>query len=81
MASGTPVVTSDAGSLVEIAGAGSLQVGVGDVDTLTDALRQVLTDEPLRRDLIQRGHTTAAAYTSERLVDGMLALYDDLLAA
>jgi len=49
LASGTPVITSDFGSMREIAGqGGALLVDPRDDTALTDALRELLVDRPLR---------------------------------
>lgn len=50
MARGCPVVTSDAASLVEVAGGAAAQVAVGDVDALADALHRLASD-PDHRDV------------------------------
>jgi glycosyltransferase involved in cell wall biosynthesis len=58
---GVPVVTSDHGSMSEVAETeGSLLVNPEDIDTLTDALRALLTDDALHARLVTeaRGRTT-----------------------
>lgn len=79
MAAGVPVVTSDAGALVEIAGPASLQVPVDDSEALADALEQAITDDGLRHDLIARGRDRAAEFDEKRMIDGMIRLYHDVL--
>jgi alpha-1,3-rhamnosyl/mannosyltransferase len=79
MSAGVPVVTSDAGALVEIAGPASLQVPVGDAGALADALEQTLSDDELRHDLVDRGRRLAARYDEKSLIDGMVRLYHDVL--
>jgi glycosyltransferase involved in cell wall biosynthesis len=52
LASGTPVITSNYGSTSEIAaGGGALLVDPRDDDAIVDAMRQLLTDDDLRRTL------------------------------
>ena len=58
LASGTPVITSNFGSMADIASqGGALLVNPRDDDSLTDALRQLLTDRPLRDRLAAQAAT------------------------
>jgi glycosyltransferase involved in cell wall biosynthesis len=66
MASGTPVITSTAGALPEVAGDAGLQVDPLDVPALSEAMRQVASDGGLREQLRQRGLLRAAGYRWER---------------
>ena len=75
MACGTPVVTADNSSLPEVAGDAGLAVASTDVDALADALRRVLTDEPLRADLARRALARAATFSWERCLADTLAAY------
>ncbi len=79
MAAGVPVVISDVGALVEIAGPASIRATAGDADDLADALGRALTDDPLRADLVRRGHARVAEFDPARMIDGMVALYRDVL--
>ncbi len=63
MAVGTPVLTSDAPALVEVAGGAALAVPL---DDLVDGLRAVLGDEGLRARLRTAGPERAAAFTWDR---------------
>ena len=60
MAAGTPVLTSDAPALVEVAGGAALAVPLSD---LVDGLRQITGDEVLRTRLAADGPARAATYT------------------
>jgi glycosyltransferase involved in cell wall biosynthesis len=55
MASGTPLVASNAGALPEVTGDAALLVRPGDAEELSAALRGLLEDEPGRRALAARG--------------------------
>ena len=78
LASGTPVITSNFGSMADIASqGGALLVDPRDDDSVTDALRQLLTDRPLRDHLAAQATTiptrTWDQYAAEvwaYLVDG-----------
>lgn len=60
MAAGTPVLTSDAAALVEVAGGAALAVPLTD---LVDGLRQITTDDGLRARLRAAGPVRAASYS------------------
>ena len=65
MACGTPVVTSDVSALPEIAGDAALLVDPRDPEAIASAMRRILGDEDLRRDLAERGSSRAAGFTWE----------------
>lgn len=57
LASGTPVITSNYGSMQEIAqDGGALLVNPRDDDAIEDALRRVLADDVLHADLVAAAH-------------------------
>ncbi len=55
MACGCPVITSNTSSLPEVVGGAGIMVSPYDTDGLAQAIRQVLTDDKLRAELIRRG--------------------------
>jgi len=63
MASGTPVATSDRGSLAELASGAGLLFDPEDVDAIADAIERIVTDDGLRDALREVGSTRAAGYT------------------
>lgn len=65
MSAGVPVVATVAGSLPEVCCDGASLVPVGDVDALSHALGEVLTDQALRDELVHRGYKNAARFTWE----------------
>ena len=75
MASGTPVLTANTSSLTEIAGDGAHTVDPTDTDALADAIRRLATDEPLRRDLAERGWRRSRAFSWTQTAKDMLAVY------
>lgn len=66
MACGTPVVSSSAASLPEVAGDAALLVDPADVEGWTAALDRVLHDPGLATDLRRRGVLRAAEFTWEK---------------
>lgn len=72
----TPVITTRAGAVPEVCGDGALLVDVGDVDALKDAMEQVLTDETIRRELVEAGDKRIELYDWTTSADQMIDLYD-----
>lgn len=79
MASGTPVIASNAASLPEVVGAAALQVSPTDEDALADAIIRVLTDTALREQMIARGLEQAARFSWTRAARETMALYRTVL--
>jgi glycosyltransferase involved in cell wall biosynthesis len=73
LTSGTPVVTSTGSCFAEAGGDAALYAAPGDAGELAAALLRALTDDALRRDMVERGKAHAAAFhiarTSARLMD------------
>ncbi|MGB9459137.1 MAG: glycosyltransferase family 1 protein [Bryobacteraceae bacterium] len=78
MACGTPVVTSNVSSLPEVAGDAAMLVNPGNVFDIARGIREVLTDEPLRAELIRRGRVQAARFSWERSARQVLEIYRDV---
>jgi len=79
MACGTPVVTSTASSLPEVAGDAALTVSPDDVDALTDALRRALTDTAWREEARAHGIARAATFTWESTARRTARVYRQVL--
>jgi glycosyltransferase involved in cell wall biosynthesis len=75
MASGTPVVVSDAGSLPEVVAEAGLRVPPRDARSWTSALDRVIDDVALRSRLVAEGRQRAAAFTIHRQASETLAVY------
>lgn len=81
MAAGVPVVASDCFSGPnEILGGGSygLLVPVGDVQSLADAIRAVLTQPELADQLSERAAKRAQDFDLERITDQLMALINEM---
>lgn len=63
MASGCPVICSDAASLKEVVGKAALGFSPGDTNTLVHHLKLLLTDENKRTKLAQRGKKLASTFS------------------
>ncbi len=79
MACGTPVVTSNVSSLVEVAGDATLLVDPFSVEQITAALTRLLKDEALRTTLVERGYTQASRFTWEKAAVQLRDVYHQLL--
>jgi glycosyltransferase involved in cell wall biosynthesis len=75
MACGTPVVTSTASCLPEVAGGAALLVEPRDVDGLAAALRRPLEDDGLRQSLIAKGRVRARQFTWTKAARQLLEIY------
>jgi glycosyltransferase involved in cell wall biosynthesis len=79
MACGTPVVTSNVSSLPEVAGEAALMVDPYDVEAITAALRQLVSDSALQAELIEAGRSQAAQFTWEKSAQRLLHIYRQIL--
>lgn len=75
MASGCPVVASDAGSLPEVTGAAALTAAPHDVAQLAAHSINVLSDSAVAHRLRQAGYEQAQRFSLERLRDQLLSAY------
>jgi glycosyltransferase involved in cell wall biosynthesis len=75
MASGTPVVASNRGSLPEVVGDAGLIVEPDDIEAIAGAVVRLITDSQLRADMIARGIDRARQFTWERTAQLTLGVY------
>jgi glycosyltransferase involved in cell wall biosynthesis len=75
MAAGTPVVTTRAGSITEVAGGAALLVDPGDVEDLAAALAVAVYDEAQRGVLITAGRARVEDFTWEKTARGLVEIY------
>jgi glycosyltransferase involved in cell wall biosynthesis len=78
MASGTPVICSDRGSLGEVAGDAALIVNPEEPEEIADAIIRVLHDENLRQSLITKGLERAKQFTWERAAEQTFEVYREV---
>src|SRR4029077_20401580 len=79
VAAGLPVLTSNRSAMAEVAGGAALLVNPESVEELAEALRQMIADEQLRRDLKQKGLARAAEFTWPKAVESIWKVYRELL--
>ncbi len=80
MVQGTPVVSSNVGSLAEISGDAAVLVDPTDVEAWTASIEQILTDDGLRGYCAEQGTKRAAEFTWERTVHETHAVYEEALS-
>jgi len=66
MACGCPVVTSNTSTLPEVEGKAGIMVNPLDIDSLIEAMRQVLTDNELRDNMIRKGLEQSKKFSWEK---------------
>ena len=76
---GTPVLTSTAGSLPEVAGDAALMVDPYDVDAIRRGIVALDSDADLRNDLTEKGRRQAASFSVERYRKRLQEAYAPLL--
>jgi glycosyltransferase involved in cell wall biosynthesis len=79
MASGTPVVTSTAGALAEVAGDAALAADPDDTAGLAGAIERALAEPDLAAQMAAAGLRRAAGYSWERTARETAAVYDAVL--
>ncbi len=76
MACGCPVVTANTSSLPEVVGEVGIMVNPYDTDSLAQAMRQVLTDDKLRDDMVRKGLEQAKKFSWEKAATETLEVYN-----
>lgn len=76
MACGCPVIVSNVASLPEIVGEAAIKVNPHDTDGIASALRMVLTDKHLKRELVSKGLEQAAQFSWEKTARETLKVYE-----
>jgi len=79
MAHGTPVLTSSMSSLPEVFDDAALLVNPENVFDIARGIRQILTDEDLRKTLIARGYEQILKYSWQRAAEKVRAVYQSVV--
>ena len=80
MALGTPVLTSNQGSLAETAGGAALAINPEDTARLGTALRRLATDDVLCAKLAKAGRANAERFTPARFAERLTRAYAAVMA-
>ena len=78
MACGVPVITSTSSALPEVGGDAALYADPHDVDRLSRHMEDLVTNERLRGDLVEKGFRQIKKFTWSGAVEGLLKLFDEL---
>ena len=76
---GAPVVSSNATSLPEVHGEAAHYFDPLDVEDMARAIKDVLSKDELRRELIKKGRKQVAKYSWERMARQTLDVYNEVL--
>jgi glycosyltransferase involved in cell wall biosynthesis len=80
MACGAAVITSDRGSLPEVAGDNAILVPPGDIEELAASMERLLDDSALRADMVRRGRDHAATFSWRAAAEEHVELYRQVAA-
>ncbi|MCC6860341.1 MAG: glycosyltransferase family 4 protein [Bryobacterales bacterium] len=78
MASGTPVITSGVSSLPEVVNDAAVIVNPENVFDIARGIKEILLDEDLRRELVQKGLEQAARFSWARAAREVLEIYEEV---
>lgn len=81
MVHGAPVVSSNATCLPEVYGEAAHYFEPTDVQAMSDAINEVLTNKKLRQSLVKDGKQQAARYSWQRMAEQTLAAYNQALSS
>ena len=73
MAVSTPVIAADRASMPEVVGDAAILVDCCEPDSVLSAVNALMSDDALRRDLVQKGHQQAQEFTWDRCADRVFA--------
>lgn len=78
MACGTPVITSNLTSLPEVVGDAGIMVDTLNIEELTKAMHEVLTNENLKENMIKKGLERAKMFSWEKFAEKTLKVYEEM---
>lgn len=78
MASGTPVLVSNVSSLPEVVGDAAIKVNPENVFDIARGIRELLLNQTLRADLVQRGHAQAASFSWKYAAKEVVKIYGEV---
>ncbi len=81
MACGTPVLVGKTSAMPEVVGDAGLLVDPEETGAISDAILRLLTQDPLRKELIARGLARATEFSWERTARQVLTVLDEVAAS
>lgn len=79
MASSVPVITSNVSSLPEVAGDAAILVDPKDTLSIAKNIHDILSDENLKDELINKGHIQAQIFTWEASAEKLYEIYKSMM--
>ena len=79
-ACGIPVLAPDTGAVPEVAADAARLVSPRRVDTIADEMYRLLTDQELRKGLVERGQQRAARFSWTEAARTTLSVYEEVVA-
>jgi glycosyltransferase involved in cell wall biosynthesis len=79
MACGCPVITSNTSSLPEVVGDAGIMIDPNDVDSLTDSMLKILTDNELREDMSIKSLERASIFSWKKTARETWDAYEEVL--
>ena len=79
MACGTPVITANNSSLVEVANGAAVLVDAANTDQIAEAITNLVNDRKMRDELIEKGLDNAKRFTWEKAAQKTLEIYNSTL--
>ena len=79
MACGTPVIAANTSSIPEVAGDAALLVDARDTKGISNAMAQVLTDEKLASEMVEKGLRRNAMFSWEKCARETLVVYTGVM--
>ncbi len=81
MACGCPVITSDHGSMAEVAGSAAILVDPNSSESIADGIMTLLHDSALRDRLVAKGHSRVKEFSWRSTAEQTLAVYREALGS
>ena len=78
---GLPVITSNLSAMPEVAGSGALLVAPESINQISQAIKRVLTDELLRKDLIEKGYENVKKFSWKKTAEETEKVFEEVLKA
>ena len=78
MAAGTPVLVSNVSSLPEVVGDAAIQVNPENVFDIARGIKELLLNEKLRAELVQRGRKQAATFSWKYAAEQAVRIYHEV---
>jgi len=79
MACGCPVITSNTSSLPEVVGDAGIMIDPNDIDSLTESMHKILTDNELRKEMSRKSLERAGMFSWKKTAKETWDVYEDVL--